>query len=448
MARLVSLPCARSDTESPIRIYCDPSDTPCVMHDLRSRTVITYSDPLRAPASNTMDYSFSMLYFEATRRCNLQCPMCMTSSNDPAVVRESFRRELDFDQIRDRVLIPAKNLQIKAVGWSGGEFLLRDDAYDLLRLTTDLGFRCNICTNCEVLDRETLIRIRDATDGNGTIAVGLNSLDPDNQETRDAEVEKTLDVIRMCEELGLDRHVIVTLGKYNTETFEKTIQYLVDRKISYNRSPLVPRGSGCAGWEEQRFTREDLKDKFHPTLRRHPNGYVSYTPYFLSPELHARYSGGAANNTVPQNPPIGCWCGNWLTLNAEGDVSVCPVLLDALSAGNVHDKPLDQIVRDSELFATITDRNKLKGRCGRCRYKMTCGGCRAMAYYYTGDYMGEDPTCFFEPVDESTVCEHEEETNRIFRQYLLVAAYSGFYELPGSGKKIGKMARARVGSRQ
>ncbi len=391
-----------------------------------------------------MDFSFSMLYFEATRRCNLQCPMCMTSSNNPQVVRESVRRELDFDEIRHRVLEPATRLGIKAVGWSGGEFLIRKDAFDLLRLTTDLGFRCNICSNCELLDRETLLKIKDATDGNGTIAVGMNSLDGDNEDTRNAEVAKTIEVIDLCEELGLDRHVIVTIGSYNADTFDDTIQYLVDRKISYNRSPLVPRGSGCDGWLEQRFTREEMRDKFHPTLRRNANGYVSYTPFFLSPELHARYSGGAANNTVPQNPPIGCWCGNWLAVNAEGDVSVCPVLLDSLSAGNVRDKPLDEVVQESLLFSTITDRTKLKGKCGRCRYRSTCGGCRAMAYYYTGDYMGEDPTCFFEPVDETTVSRHEEETNRIFRQYLLVAAYSGFYELPGGKKPIGKMAKAKA----
>ena len=31
--------------------------------------------------------------------------------------------------------------------------------------------------------------------------------------------------------------------------------------------------------------------------------------------------------------------------------------------------------------------------------------------------MGEDPTCFFEPEDETTVSEHEAETNRMFKRY-------------------------------
>lgn len=377
-----------------------------------------------------MSHRFPAIYFEATRVCNLRCPVCMTGSNDPRRVRASRRAELSFDEIRDLVLWPAKRLGVLAVGWSGGEFLLRKDALDLLRLTVDLGYKCNVCTNCELLTRERLQEIVDATRGKVTIAVGLNSIGEDNEWSRDAEVDRTLEVLELCRELRIDRHVIVTIGKHNAESFERTVDYLVKRRISYNRSPLVARGSGGAHFEEQAFDREDLKERFHPVLRRRVNGYVSYTPFFLSPELHARVSGGARNGTVPQNPPIGCWAGSWLALNAEGDLSVCPVLLDVLDGGNVREKPLDELVAQSKLLADISDRSKLKGRCGRCRYQYTCGGCRAMAYFHTGDYLEEDPTCFFDPVDRTTVSEHEEETNRLFKKYLLVARHAGVYRRP------------------
>ena len=356
--------------------------------------------------------------------------MCMTGSNDKQRVRESKPKELTADEIYHRVLVPAKKLNTVAVVWSGGEFLVRRDAIELLRMATDLGMRSNVCSNCKKLTRKVLERIRDATDGRGTIAVGINALDDSNRETRDAEVDRTLEVLELCKELGLSRHVIITLGKFNTDSFDNTVQYLVDNDISYNRSPFVPRGSGHGCWEAGRFTREDLQDHFHPVLRKHVNGYVSYTPYFLAPEVHARISGGARSNTVPRNPSIGCWCGHWLTVNAEGDVSVCPVLVDSLSAGNVRDAHLDQLVNNRELFASITDRSRLKGKCGRCRYQFTCGGCRAMAFYHDGDYMGEDPTCFFEPIDKTTVSEFEEETNRRFKQYTLIAACSGLYRRP------------------
>jgi hypothetical protein len=44
--------------------------------------------------------------------------------------------------------------------------------------------------------------------------------------------------------------------------------------------------------------------------------------------------------------------------------------------------------------------------------------------------MEEDPTCFFDPVDQTTVSEHEEETNRFFKKYLMIARYVGLYKRP------------------
>ena len=374
--------------------------------------------------------TFPAIYFEATRRCNLRCPMCMTESNDVARVRASRAQELSRDEIRDLILLPAKRLGVRAIGWSGGEFLLREDAMDLLALTVELGYQCKLCSNGELLTRRRLEAIKQATRGKVTIALGLNSIDAQNASTRDTAPDRTLEVLDLCDELKLDRHVIITIGKHNAESFPATVEYLVKRRISYNRAPLVARGSGFRDFDHQGCSREDLERRFHPTLRRHVNGYVSYTPFFLSPELHQQVSGGIRNGTVPHNPPIGCWVGTWLTINAEGEVSVCPVLLDVLSAGNVRRTPLDRLVNESELFATLLDRSRLKGRCGRCRYQYTCGGCRAMAYFHTGDVMEEDPTCFFDPADATTASEHEEETNRLFKKYLMVARYVGLYRRP------------------
>ncbi len=373
---------------------------------------------------------FQIVYFEATRRCNLRCPSCMTGSNDPRKVRRRVRSELTLEEIRDRVLIPARRVGVHTVGWSGGEFLLRKDALDLLRLTVDMDLGCSVLSNGKVLSRQRLEKIRDVTRGRAKIIVGLNALDEENRWSRDSDSDRSLQVLQDCAELGLGRHVVITIGKYNTESFDKTIDYIVKNNISYNRSPLVARGSGSHCFDQLGFDRHDLETYFHPALRRNPHGYVSYTPFFLSPELHAEASGGIRNNTVPENPAIGCWAGSWLAINAEGDVSVCPVLLDALNGGNVRDFPIDELVERSALFADITDRSRLKGRCGRCRYQYTCGGCRAMAYFHTGDYLGEDPTCFFDPVDRSTVSEYEEETNRVFRKYLLVARAAGVYKPP------------------
>jgi radical SAM protein with 4Fe4S-binding SPASM domain len=349
----------------------------------------------------------------------------MTASNDTHRVRESRQRELSTDEIEERVLKTASEIGVKVIVWSGGEFLTRKDALELLRRAQSHGYRSSVCSNGVMLDRERLLALKEAGGENLVVSLGLNSLGEDNADTRDADVDITLKALDLCEEVGVRRHVVVNLGKHNMKSLGRTFDYLFDRRISWNRSPFTARGSGVDYFKEQTLTRDEMEQFAHPHMRRHPFGYVSYTPLFLSPELHAKFSQGRHNRTVPQGPSIGCWCGTWIAVNSEGDVAPCAILLDELNAGNVREASLKEIVQRSEMFTRILDRNQLKGKCGRCRYKFTCGGCRAMAYFKCGDYMAEDPQCFFEPVDENTVSEHEEETGRHFQRYALMARYAG-----------------------
>lgn len=377
------------------------------------------------PGRTGRSYSFKALFFEATRRCNLACPMCMASSNDPRAVRASRQRELSTDEIERHVLAAAPEIGIASVLWSGGEFLLRPDAVELVRRATRHGLDSSVCTNGEATTREQLEELMEASAGTLAVAVGINSIEGESSWTRDAECDKSVALLDTCKELGIRRHVVVNVGRHNLRTLERTLQWLEDQNIPYNRSPFTARGSGRAYWDELHVTREEMERVVHPALRKHANGYVSFTPFFLSPELHQRISKGQRNVTVPQGPSIGCWCGTWLAVNAEGYVSPCGILLDEVTAGNVREKSLYRIVDESPVFQNVLDRDRLEGKCGRCRYKLTCGGCRAMAWFHSGNLMGEDPTCFFEPEDETTVSEHEEETNKMFRRYAFMARFAG-----------------------
>ena len=374
-----------------------------------------------ATAGEPRRYTFDTLFFETTRRCNLACPMCMASSNDRDLVQESSRRELSTDEVERHVLATARDIGVRIITWSGGEFIVRQDAVELVRRATRYGYESTVCTNATLMTRDKILELLDASGGTLVVAVGINSIEDENAWTRDADCDEALRVLERCAELGVRRHVVVNVGRHNLETLDDTLQWLEDRGIPYNRSPYTARGSGRDFWGELAFDREDMETAIHPALIQHANGYISYTPFFLSPELHEKVSGGARNVTVPQNPSIGCWCGTWLAVNAEGDVSPCGILLDELRCGNVREKTFQQILDESADFQAVLDRERLKGRCGRCRYKFTCGGCRAMAWFHSGDLMGEDPTCFFEPEDETTVSEHEAETNRMFKRYAIMA---------------------------
>ena len=68
-----------------------------------------------------------------------------------------------------------------------------------------------------------------------------------------------------------------------------------------------------------------------------------------------------------------------------------------ISAGNLVDAGYDFAkVWDQSAFLTeIRDLPSYKGKCGGCAYVRVCGGCRARAWAMSGDYLAEDPICWY-----------------------------------------------------
>lgn len=76
---------------------------------------------------------------------------------------------------------------------------------------------------------------------------------------------------------------------------------------------------------------------------------------------------------------------------------ICPSGFLPLPAGNVRRDDLVSVYRDSALFQALRNPDRLGGRCGRCEYRLLCGGSRARAFAATGDPLAEDPGCVWEP---------------------------------------------------
>jgi radical SAM protein with 4Fe4S-binding SPASM domain len=76
---------------------------------------------------------------------------------------------------------------------------------------------------------------------------------------------------------------------------------------------------------------------------------------------------------------------------------VCPSGFLPLPAGNVRERSVVDIYRNSTLFQELRDPALLKGKCGACPFREVCGGSRARAYAVSGDYLASDPSCLYEP---------------------------------------------------
>jgi radical SAM protein with 4Fe4S-binding SPASM domain len=85
-------------------------------------------------------------------------------------------------------------------------------------------------------------------------------------------------------------------------------------------------------------------------------------------------------------------------LDSTGEVYPCQFLRDQ-SLGNVKDRSLQDIWTDEKNIFLQELHNKkdfLKGRCGECRHKAICGGCRSRAKACSGSLWAEDPACYLE----------------------------------------------------
>jgi radical SAM protein with 4Fe4S-binding SPASM domain len=68
-----------------------------------------------------------------------------------------------------------------------------------------------------------------------------------------------------------------------------------------------------------------------------------------------------------------------------------------IACGNVKSHYLLDVYRNAPIFRRLRNPALLKGKCGRCEFRMICGGSRARAYAVTGDYLAEEPTCPHQP---------------------------------------------------
>jgi radical SAM protein with 4Fe4S-binding SPASM domain len=98
-----------------------------------------------------------------------------------------------------------------------------------------------------------------------------------------------------------------------------------------------------------------------------------------------------------------CPCGvQYCRITPEGKVTPCPYM--PVEAGDLASGTFGEIWRGSRVFRELRATG-LGGRCGRCEFRIVCGGCRARAFAESGDWMAEDPACSYEPNGRAPVVE-------------------------------------------
>ncbi len=91
----------------------------------------------------------------------------------------------------------------------------------------------------------------------------------------------------------------------------------------------------------------------------------------------------------------GCTAGvTGFNADSEGTITPCAVLLKPIV--NVQNMGIDDITTayaKSDIIRSLVAR-EYSGKCGICKLKRLCGGCRAVANGASGDLLSSDITCW------------------------------------------------------
>jgi len=328
--------------------------------------------------------------WEVSEACNLRCRHCHATSGKAGPDELSPEEGLRFLRQLSRL----KGFRMLA--FSGGEPLVRPDIDALLAHASRLGIVPVIATNGTLIDGPRARELKKL--GVRGIAVGFDSTDPSvHNEIRrsDTAFERAMRGIEACKAAGMVVQINFTAMRENISTLEEVIRFCHEIRaeimLCYQLIPMG-RGSDIAA---SALSPEENRELVH-TVRRLQRDAITIVEPVAAPQYWTHLLD--RDDLLPRGGVNGsrfhgCAAGWGLVyVKPNGDVWPCPFI--PLSGGNVREKELRDIVRESDVFKSLRDRNALEGHCGECANKNICGGCRAKAYAATGRLLAEDPTCY------------------------------------------------------
>jgi len=349
-----------------------------------------------------MEFEPKWIAWETTRRCNLKCVHCRSSS----VLEAGGHPDFSFDTAKS-ILDDIASYASPVIVLSGGEPLLRPDIFDIARYGTDKGLRMCMATNGTLVNDETCRGIKET----GIKMVSL-SLDGAKAETHDnfrnqiGAFAGTMNAIRLFKEHGIPFLINSSFTVRNREEIPEIFRLVKQLgAAAWYMFMIVPTGRGEDIMEElipeklydeilewhYQVEKEETEIHMRPTCAPH---------YYRIVRQKAKEEGDTfkrRNLQFSTGGSKGCLAGQLICLiDVDGEVQPCSYF--PKSAGNILTTPFKNIWEKSELFLQLRDFKSYKGNCGQCEYLNVCGGCRARSYAMTGDFLAQEPFCSYTPL--------------------------------------------------
>lgn len=325
-----------------------------------------------------------LISWNTTKRCNLACRHCYRESGPEVDTCNELTTEEGKTLIRQ-----IRNAGFRLLILSGGEPLMREDIYDLVSTAKEAGLIPAMGTNGTLLSRDAAQELKDR--GLKGIAISVDSLDSayhDDFRGCCGAFDQTQAGIEHALAAGLRVQINMTLTDHNQEAFEDMVTFY-EKKGVHAIHPffLVPTGRALTMEEE------GLREKAYYRMIGKILQRQKITALELKPTCAPQFMPMAKEMGIAQRFTRGCLAGTaYCCILPQGEVHICPYL--PVTAGNIREQSFEDIWRNSAVFQRLRDFSQYQGACGACEHQDICGGCRARAYYYQGDYMAAEPWCY------------------------------------------------------
>jgi radical SAM protein len=343
--------------------------------------------------------------WEVTQACDLACVHCRACA-----VSERNPNELDTREgfaLLERIA----EMGTPIVVLTGGDPAKRPDLVALVEHGTKQGLTMALTpSSTPLVTRDLLSRLKEA----GLVRMAV-SIDGADAETHDAfrGVPGSFDhALRMFDDaraIDLERQLNFTLSRRTYDQLDAIVGLAKDIGAALlSVFVVVPTGRATRDLALDPDEVERALVRLEALARTVPFSIkTTAAPQYrrIAYQAHAKRSATGIHDDVDAEGnvrgPRGINDGiGFMFVSHLGDVMPSGFL--PIPAGNVRRELLSEIYRHSPLFARLRDAEQLGGKCGRCPFKMVCGGSRARAYAATGDPMAEDPGCPYIPPMERT----------------------------------------------
>lgn len=330
------------------------------------------------------------VYWELTRACALSCRHCRAEA-----IKERSPDELSRDEAFDLLRALARAKPTPAVVLTGGDPLERPDFLEIMDFARSLKLHVDVAPSVTPkLTRAAVFQLKEHGVGAMSLSLdGSDALRHDDLRGIPGCFDRTLEAAAYIEAAQIPMQVNTLVTAHTLADLPETHQRVGEMNAKrWSLFFLVTTGRGAL---LPQIEPEQAEDLFEWLFEMGPkSSFVIATTE--APQYRRVLAKKQHGSSEPRVPGAGMRDGNGiLFISYRGDIMPSGFL--PLSAGSVRDSDPLTVYRESKLFTSLRDTASFGGRCGACDMKDLCGGSRGRAYAATGDPLGEDPLCMYQP---------------------------------------------------